>query len=150
MTDSAASDEALTVALFWELTAADQLVRARLSRAMPSGMEMSHFLLLNLLATSKGERSPAQLAKRLHLTRGAITNTLSRLEQKGHIHVRPDWDDARQKQIAISPAGRTARDIAAQSIAPVFDAVVADLGPETVQALVPALRKLRLRLEEDQ
>jgi DNA-binding MarR family transcriptional regulator len=84
---------------------ADQLARNRLSKALPKGMELSHFSVLNQLARSNEEKTPAQLARIFHVTRGAMTNTLNRLEWAGHIHVRPDWDDARRKLIAISPAG---------------------------------------------
>jgi hypothetical protein len=77
-----------------------------LAEALPKGMELSHFSVLNQLARSNEEKTPAQLARIFHVTRGAMTNTLNRLEWAGHIHVRPDWDDARRKLIAISPAGR--------------------------------------------
>ena len=75
-------------------------------------MELSHFMALNHLARASSERTPAQLADRFHVTRGAMTNTLSRLEAAGHVHIRPDWDDARRKLVSISPAGRAARDAA--------------------------------------
>lgn len=49
----------LAIALFGELFMADQLARARLTRALPRGMELSHFSVLNLLARGTEERSPA-------------------------------------------------------------------------------------------
>lgn len=101
---------ALAVSLFSEVLAADQLLRNRLSRVMPKGMELSHFSVLNHLAFVAAERTPAQLADTFHVTRGAMTNTLNKLEWAGYIHVRPDWDDARRKMISLSPAGRRARD----------------------------------------
>ena len=45
-----------------------------------------------------------------------MTNTLAKLEWAGHIHIRPDWDDARQKFVAISPSGRAARDAAVAAV----------------------------------
>ena len=102
--------DSLSVALFSEMFMADQLARTALSKALPKGMELSHFSVLNHLARSGEAKSPAQLAKSFHVTRGAMTNTLNKLEWAGHIHVHPDWDDARRKQITISPAGRKARD----------------------------------------
>lgn len=95
----------LAVALFGELFMADQLARARLTKALPKGMELSHFSVLNHLSRSAEERTPAQLARAFHVTRGAMTNTLAKLEWAGHVHIRPDWDDARRKFVAISPAG---------------------------------------------
>jgi DNA-binding MarR family transcriptional regulator len=138
---------ALAVTLFSELLTADQLVRNRLSRVLPKGMEISHFSVLNHLAVLAGERSPAQLADVFHVTRGAMTNTLNKLEWAGYVHIRPDWDDARRKMVAISPAGRGAREQALSAIAPVIDKVVAELGPERVRMVLPVLRDLRVKLE---
>ncbi|OYW57691.1 MAG: MarR family transcriptional regulator, partial [Rhodobacterales bacterium 12-65-15] len=84
-----------------------------------------------------------------HVTRGAMTNTLARLEWAGHIHIRPDWEDARRKFVAISPAGRAARDSAVATVVPLIAEVVQALGGERVRAVLPVLRQLRLKLEED-
>jgi DNA-binding MarR family transcriptional regulator len=141
--------EDMAVALFGELFMADQLARNRISKSLPKGMELSHFGVLNHLARAGEERSPAQLAKSFHVTRGAMTNTLARLEWAGHIHVRPDWDDARRKFVSISPSGRAARDAAVQVIAPLIADVVQALGAERVRSVLPVLRELRTRLEDD-
>ncbi|MFN3953935.1 MAG: MarR family winged helix-turn-helix transcriptional regulator [Pararhodobacter sp.] len=127
---------------------ADQLARARLSKVLPKGMELSHFSVLNLLARSQDERTPAQLAKAFHVTRGAMTNTLNKLEWAGHVHIRPDWDDARRKFVAISPSGRAARDAALHAIAPVVADLGKRLGMERVRAALPVLRELRIELEK--
>lgn len=140
--------EDLAVSLFGELLTADQLARNRISKALPKGMELSHFSVLNHLAGLQEERTPAQLAKAFHVTRGAMTNTLSKLDWAGHVHIRPDWDDARQKFVAISPSGRAARDAAVQSVAPFIADLVTALGTDRVRAVLPVLRELRIRLEE--
>ena len=137
---------ALAGSLFSEMLTADQLLRNRLSKIMPKGMEISHFSVLNHLAVVSDERSPAQLAKTFHVTRGAMTNTLARLEWAGYIHIRPDWDDARRKMVAISPAGRQARDHAVALIAPLINEVVGELGADKVKIVLPVLRQLRERL----
>ena len=139
---------ALAISLFSEVVAADQMVRNRLSRVLPKGMEISHFSVLNYLARIGEERSPAQLAKTFYVTRGAMTNTLGKLEWAGYIHVRPDWDDARRKMVTISPAGRQARDAAISAIAPLISDVVEELGEDRVRATLPVLRELRGKLGE--
>ncbi|MEM6636884.1 MAG: MarR family transcriptional regulator [Pseudomonadota bacterium] len=139
-------DDSLAVALFSEVFMADQLARNRVSRALPKGMELSHFSVLNHLARVGEERSPAQLAKNFHVTRGAMTNTLSRLEWAGHVHIRPDWDDARRKFVSISPSGMKARDAALDTITPLIAEVVKEIGSEKVRAILPVLRDLRMRL----
>ena len=93
------------IALFSELLTADQLIRNSLTKVLPKGMEISHFSVLNQLAHTSDERTPAQLAKSFHVTRGAMTNTLSKLEWAGYIHIRPDWNDARKKRVAITALG---------------------------------------------
>jgi DNA-binding MarR family transcriptional regulator len=147
MTKGARSD--LANVLFSELLMADQLARAQLSKVLPRGMELSHFGVLNLLARQQAERSPAELARAFHVTRGAMTNTLAKLEWAGYVHIRPDWDDARRKMVAISPAGRAARDAALAAISPLIDDIVTTLGEERVRQTVPVLRELRLRLENE-
>src|SRR6056297_592617 len=137
---------ALAISLFSELLTADQLLRARLTRVLPNRMEISHFSVLNHLARG-GERTPAQLARVFHVTRGAMTNTVSKLEMAGYVHIRPDWDDARRKMVSISPAGQMARAAALEAITPFFDEMLAELGEDRVKAALPVLRELRLRLE---
>lgn len=139
--------DSLAVALFSEVFMADQLARNRLSKVLPKGMELSHFSVLNHLARAGEEKSPAQLARLFHVTKGAMTNTLSKLEISGHIHIRPDWDDARRKCIAISPSGRNARDAALAAITPLIDDMVVSIGSDKVRAVLPVLRELRVRLD---
>lgn len=140
--------DALAVALFSEIFTADQLARNMISRFLPRGMELSHFSVLNHLAHLNDERTPAQLADAFHVTRGAMTNTLSKLEWAGHVHIRPDWDDARRKFVSISPSGRSARDAALAAVAPVIGDVVRAIGPDKVKAVLPVLRDLRARLDD--
>lgn len=139
----------LSVALFSEIFMADQLARNRLTRALPKGMEISHFSVLNHLARTNGEKSPAQLARMFHVTRGAMTNTLSKLERAGHVHIRPDWDDARRKFVTISPSGRAACEAAFQVVAPIVADVVEAIGADKVRSALPVLRAVRSRLDED-
>ena len=138
--------DALSVSLFSEIITIDQMVRNRVSKVMPRGMELSHFIVLNHLAHVGGERSPAQLAKAFNLTRGAMTNTLSKLEWSGYVHIRPDWDDARRKMVTISPAGRSARDAAMAAIAPIIENVVASIGTDQARTMIPILREMRQSL----
>jgi len=141
-------NDPLAIALFSEIAMVDQLARARISRALPKGMEVSHFSVLNHLAHMENERSPAQLARLFHVTRGAMTNTLGKLEAAGFIHIRPDWDDARRKFVSINEAGKVARNVAVQAIAPIFDEIVIALGGDKIRNVLPIMRELRLRLEK--
>ncbi len=141
------NENSLAVPLFGEILALDQLVRNRLAKVLPKGMELSHFSVLNQLSHTKIERTPAQIAKSFRVTRGAITNTLNKLELSGYIHVRPDWEDARRKRISISPAGMIARNNALAAVTPIIEDLARDMGEERLKAIVPILRELRQKLE---
>ena len=142
------SNDPLAITLFSEIGIIDQLARTKLTKALPEGMELSHFSVLNHFAHVGGEKTPAQLARMLHVTKAAMTNTMTRLADKGYIHIRPDWDDARKKHVSISPAGLAARDQAVQAIAPVFEQVVAAVGAERLRQVLPIFRDLRLAMLE--
>ncbi|SFR35495.1 MarR family winged helix-turn-helix transcriptional regulator [Litoreibacter janthinus] len=139
----------IAASLFSELFMVDQLARGKLGKALPKGMELSHFTMLNHLYQQTEPRTPAQLAKSFALTRGALTNTLSKLEWAGHIHVSPDWDDARRKQVVISPAGRRARNTALESITPMVMELIERVGSDRIRDALPVLRDLRRSLLED-
>ncbi|QFT64875.1 DNA-binding transcriptional regulator, MarR family [Roseivivax halotolerans] len=139
-------DDGLSLALFSELLTADQLLRARIAKVLPDRMELSHFLVLNHLARGV-EKTPVQLSRMFHVTRGAMTNTLGRLEAHGYVHIRPDWDDARRKLVSISPSGVAARDKALEAIMPLVGEIVGDMGSDRIRAALPVLRELRIRLE---
>ena len=141
------NENSLAVSLFGEILALDQLVRNRLAKVLPKGMELSHFSVLNQLSHTKTERTPAQIAKSFRVTRGAITNTLNKLELSGYIHIRPDWDDARRKMVSISPAGIVARNNALAAVTPIINELIIEMGEERLKAIVPILRDLRQKFE---
>lgn len=142
--------DSLAVSLFSEILTVDQLARNNVAKALPKGMELSHFSVLNHLARTQTEKTPAQLAQTFHLTRGAMTNTLRKLENSGFVHIRPDWDDARRKFVTISPSGRSARDAALAAIAPIIAMAVEKVGYDKVKAILPVMRDLRIKLSDDE
>ncbi|WP_298679256.1 MarR family transcriptional regulator [uncultured Lentibacter sp.] len=139
----------LAITLVSEILATDQLLRNKLTRVLPQGMEISHFSVLTHLAHISAEKTPAQLAKTFHVTKGAMTNTLNKLEWAGYVHIRPDWDDARRKMVAISPAGRRARDAALSAIEPIFNSLVDEGGAASIRSAIPVLREMRHKLESN-
>ena len=129
--------------LFSEISTVDQLIRAQISKSLPDGMAISHLSVLNHLSSMKNERTPMQLAKSFHVTKGAMTNTLSKLESSGYIDIRPDWNDARKKQITISKAGVEAQLEAIKSITPILNKAISKLGKDKATLVLPIIRELR-------
>jgi DNA-binding MarR family transcriptional regulator len=110
-------NDSLAVSLFSEILMVDQLARNNVAKVLPKGMELSHFSVLNLLAHTGQEKTPAQLARTFHLTRGAMTNTLGKLKWNGWVQITPLIAD-----------------------------VVSQIGADKVRAALPVLRELRIRL----
>ena len=129
--------------LFSEITTIDQLIRSQISRSLPEGMAISHLSVLSHLCSVKNEKTPVQLARIFHVTKGAMTNTLSRLEASGYIHIRKDWDDARRKLVTISNSGIEAQRSALKLIMPNLSKVIKKLGQDKADSLLPIIRELR-------
>lgn len=137
----------LAITLLSEIATVEQLAQAHLKHALPAGMQVSHFSVLNHFARLGGEKTPGQLARAFHVTKGAMTNTLSRLESAGYVHVRPDEEDGRRKRVSLSEAGLAARNDAVGAVSPVFDQIVDGLGAEKIRSVLPILRELRLMMD---
>jgi DNA-binding MarR family transcriptional regulator len=145
--DGAGDGDPLAIALLGEIAVVEQLAQAQLKRALPVGMEVSHFSVLNHFARLGGEKTPAQLARIFHVTKGAMTNTLSRLERAGYVTIRPDFDDGRRKRVSLSDDGMAARNEALAKVKPVFRALTDTLGEDKIKSALPVLRQMRSHLE---
>ena len=133
----------LAITLLSEIATVEQLAQAHLKHALPAGMQVSHFSVLNHFARLGGEKTPGQLARAFHVTKGAMTNTLSRLEAAGFVKIRPDEEDGRRKRVSLSEAGLAARNEAVGAVSPVFDQIVMGLGQDKIRTILPVLRELR-------
>ncbi len=141
-----ASDDPIAFTVLTEIRAIEQLAEQRLRKALPEGLELSQFAVLNHFSHLGGEKTPAQLARAFQLTKGAMTNTIARLEGAGYVNVRGDARDRRRKLVSLTEKGRATRDAAIAAIAPVFAEIVAGVGRERLRAALPGLRDLRLFL----
>lgn len=142
-------DDPTTFTALTEIKAIEQLSRLRLQRALPHGIEVSQFAVLNHFSRLGGEKSPAQLARAFQLTKGAMTNTLSRLEKAGYVRIRADERDGRRKLVSLTNTGKAVRDEAIEAVAPIFAEITEAIGREALRKALPALRALRLHLAED-
>ncbi len=134
-------------ALLNEIGIIEQLARNRFDAAQADGLLLSHFILLNHLVRVGDGTPPARIAAALQLAKGAITNTLQRLQDRGLVRVEPDPEDGRGKRVFLTRAGRARRAAAVASATAALAPLLADLPPGTVDALLPGLRAIRTRLD---
>ena len=135
--------------LLSEIATIEQLARNKLDNALPKDLNISSFSVLNHFSGSRAEKTPLQLARSFHVTKGAMTNTLNKLEKQGYIHVRPDWNDARKKCVSISQSGIDARNDAMKSIKPILDEIIQKTNHMTKKSLLGDLRNFREAIEND-
>jgi DNA-binding MarR family transcriptional regulator len=124
-----------------------QLASTAFERVMPEGLSMAGFSVLNHLARLPGAWGPARLARAFQVTKGAMTNTVQRLERAGHVEVRADAVDGRAKIVSITPAGRRARDTAIRALGPQLAIAAEALSAAEFDQLLRLLSRLRAQLD---
>jgi len=142
------ADDPLLFTFFNEVGIIEQLARSRFERVMPDGLRMAHFTMLNHMVRLGDGWTPARLANAFQLTKGAITNTLQRLEARGLVRVRPDPDDGRSKRVFITPAGQRMRERCIAALGPELARMQAELGRDTIASALPGLQVVRAYLDK--
>jgi DNA-binding MarR family transcriptional regulator len=137
------------VQVFAEIGAIGQLTRNRLERALPDGLSHAQFSLLVRLAHHGTQENPAQLAQAFQVTKGAMTNTLQRLEAQGFVAIVGDAADGRRKRVSITPKGLATHDRALAATRPVMDALRSRFSDSEFAAALPFLSELRTWLDEN-
>ena len=132
-----------------EIGIIEQLARNRFEALQPDGLLLPHFTLLNHLVRIGDGRSPVAIARALQLAKGAITNTLQRLEARGLVRVEPDPADGRGKRVFLTEAGQARREAAIAAVAPALAEATAALGPAAMAETIDRLRVLRAWLDRD-
>lgn len=121
-----------------------QLSQNRASRLLAPELNMSQFIVLNHLVRTGEETSLSRLARAMEVTKGAMTNTISRLDDKGYLSIRPDPEDGRGKLARLTPAGRAARNRATARLGQALSPLAATLSDAELKTALLSLRKARV------
>ncbi len=135
--------------LFNEIGIINQLSSNRAERAMPHGLTMSQFGVLNHFVRGLPPKPPLELANAFQVTKGAMTNTLKQLEGKGFVQIVPHETDKRSKVVSISDKGRQAHRDAQMQLAAQFSDFSSAFTEEEIAEQLPGLEKLRIWLDEN-
>ena len=133
--------------LFNEIGIIEQLARNRLERVLPDGLKVSQFGVLNHLVRLGGEWAPARLASAFQVTKGAMTNTLHRLESRGLVEINADPSDGRGKLVFLTEAGRDMRQRCLENVSPVIAELSMELSDAELGSVLPVLEKIRIYLD---
>lgn len=132
--------------VFNEIGIVNQLATAILQSKLPKDVLPAHFTVLNHLVRVQDGATPLALASAFQVPKTTMTHTLSGLEKHGWIAMRRNPDDARSKQVWLTPAGRAFRDGTIAALGPEIARIDRDL-PEVGAALLPGLTALRQYLD---
>ena len=135
--------------VFNEIAIIAQLAQNRLERSLPAGMSAAQFGLLTHFSRRGGEESPAQLASAFQVTKGAMTNTLQKLEARGLIRVVPHGEDGRKKLVSITPQGVIAHGHAILALRPYFASLREAFTDQEFETALPFLRAMRAWLDDN-
>jgi DNA-binding MarR family transcriptional regulator len=136
------NDDPGIFAFFNEIGIIAQLSQTSLERNLPDGLKMAHFVVLNHFARLGGERSPAELAEAMQVTRGAMTNTVRKLQIRGLIDVQPDLQDVRGKRVRLTEEGLEVRNEAIAAIGPMLKDIERQFGAGAFETVLPLLQAL--------
>ena len=145
--DERAEDDPAEFAVLNEIGIIAQLASAAIEGRLPDGMKLAHFRVLNHFARLGGERSMVRLANAFQVTKGAMTNTVTRLLARGFVAVRPDPHDARAKLVSLTQAGLAARQDAMAAIGGELARLRTAFPSEVWGTALPFLQSLRRWLD---
>lgn len=143
------SHEQLLFRLLNEIGIIDQLSSTAFDRLLPHGLTRAQFTVLNHCMRLGDNKTPAQLAARFQVTRGTITSTLARLEEKGFIRIEPDAVDGRSKRVMLTRKGRAARDDAVRAALPFLSEATDAIPRDMVERMLPQLELVRAWLDQN-
>ncbi len=121
-----------------------QLASNRAARLLAPGLNLSQFSVLNHFTRLGGERSLVQLAQAMQVTKGAMTNTVGRLQAKGWLAVQPDPADGRGKLVSLTPAGLAERQRAVGLLGGALAELPTVTAPAELGQALAVLRQLRV------
>jgi DNA-binding MarR family transcriptional regulator len=132
-----------------EIGIISQLSNAALERSLPAGMSAAQFGVLTHFMRRGGAESPAKLASAFQVTKGAMTNTLQRLEAQGFVAIEGDAADGRKKKVSLTPAGARAYEAGLLSLRPRMEGFREAFTDSEFAAALPFLTALRKWMDEN-
>jgi DNA-binding MarR family transcriptional regulator len=148
--DEQSTDTLLAFSVFNEIGIIEQLSSNRFQRLLPDGVSLAGFTVLNhFVRLGKEDESPVNLARAFQVTKGAMTNTLARLESLGMIAVVADPNDGRAKRVSVTTKGVQTRNQAIAALMPDLQKILDEINATSLANTLPVLQQLRAFLDSN-
>lgn len=141
-------DYELLFTFFNELNIISQLSSRLFERNLPGGLTASQFSVLNWFVRVDNVATPGRLSNAFQVTKGAMTNTLRKLQEKQLVTVEPDRASGRRKIVKMTRRGRKVRDKAITAIYPLLAEFVQVFDIMEIKQQIIAIQKVRMYLDE--
>ncbi len=145
MTDK--TETALFFGVFLEIGIIEQLSRTLLEARLPDGLIAPHFAVLNHLTRVADGRTPVEMARAFQVPKTSMTHTVSVLESRGYVDVRPNPNDGRSKCVWLTEKGRSAREDIIAAMGPDIEILAKGFNPSKLRDVLPVLTELRQFLD---
>lgn len=142
-------DQSVVFHLFNEIGIIEQLSKAQLEKVLPDGLKAPQFGVLNRFCRLGDNETPQSLASAFQVTKGAMTNTLTRLSDRGLVKIKPDPVDGRSKRVFITAKGRNVRNDSIAAVGEVFSNLNEAITIDEIKQALPFLNKLRVHLDNN-
>ena len=128
---------------FNEMGIIQQLATTAFNRRLPEDLHVSHFGVINHLCRLGDGRTPRSIAGAFQVTKATMTNTLTKLSNRGYVEMRPNPEDGRSKLVYLTDSGRDFHNQAIATLYPMLDEMAEHLDSDAVAAIIPVLEEIR-------
>lgn len=101
-----------------EISIISNLADREFERRMPGALTMAQFAVLNHLLRLDEQQTIGEIARAMQVAQPTMSSTVKKLEAKKYVRLVADAGDRRVRRVAVTAAGRRARDAAVKAVAP--------------------------------
>ena len=130
-----------------ELQIINQLWASEMRHVLPGDLTLAQFSVLNWFSRVDDAASPGRLTRAFQVTKGAMTNTLRRLDDAGLVEISPDPSSGRQKIVRRTRKGARLRESAIKNTFGNLEELGESLDAKRLIRILPVLRSLRRDLD---
>ncbi len=144
-------DNADVQAILTRIRAFSLAIHERIRQEVPPGFSMQHMLIMKTLAND-GAVKQGDLVNRLGISKGAVSQTVSSLEERGLVERRRDAQDGRIQWVHLTPAAQAFKTQTEGRMATLFADLFDQWSDDDAQRMIDLLDRLveRARAKADQ
>lgn len=125
-----------------------QLAGTLFESVLPDGMTRAQYGVLNHLLRLETEETIGELASAFQVRQPTMSSTVRKLEDKGLVALKSDPEDRRIRRVAITKAGKAARQAGLEALGPLYAELMTHMPEKELKAILPTLTRLRIILDE--